>query len=186
MKLFASHLNFICLFTLHFSICRPPLSLSPFLSQLPPPPFSPLLLLWESGGPRGYHHTLQHQITAGLSMSPTPTEFRQGSPVKGRGATGWHQIQGQHPLRLLRNTHEDQAAHLLHMCWVRVDAAHACLFVCSVSGSPQGFKLFDSVGLPVVVSQSFPQLLHTTPQAPSNVWLCTSTSVWTSCCLEPL
>jgi hypothetical protein len=51
---------------------------------------------------------------------------------------------GSAPSPAVGNLHEDQAAHLLHMCWcLGLDQA-CCLVGGSVSESP---KLVDSVGL---------------------------------------
>jgi hypothetical protein len=53
--------------------------------------------------------TLAHQVTAGLGTF-SPTEARQGSPVKGTGSLGRQLL-----LQLLRDSHQEQAAYLLHM-----------------------------------------------------------------------
>lgn len=53
----------------------------------------PSHILWEWGGPSGYHLILAHQVTPGLGTS-FPTETRQGSPVRGMGSSGRQQSQG--------------------------------------------------------------------------------------------
>lgn len=59
------------------------------------------------------------------------------------GSTGRQQIQGLPLLQLFWDTHEDQATHLLHM-W---KSSPYFLVGGSVSGSLQGYRLADSVGL---------------------------------------
>jgi hypothetical protein len=61
-----------------------------------------------------YHPTIAHQVAAGLGAF-SPTEARQGDPVRRTGSIGRLQIQGQLWLQLLPDPHEDQTAHLLHM-----------------------------------------------------------------------
>lgn len=63
--------------SLYIQIIGPPLP-SSFLTQ-PLPPF----LLWEGGGPAGYHSTLAHQISAGLDRASHPMAF-QGSQLEER------------------------------------------------------------------------------------------------------
>lgn len=78
-------------------------------------PYSPSLHLWEGEGSFGYHPALAHQITAELGTSP-PTEDKQCGPVIKTGSTGRQQILRNPQFQLLRDRHEDQTAHLLHIC----------------------------------------------------------------------
>lgn len=95
---------FIC--SLYILIAAPP-----FLLVTPshsPSPIPPQLLLWEGGKAPGYHPTLAHQVYCKTrSISSSPIEARQGSPVRGTGSTGREQIQGQPLLQLLGDPHED-------------------------------------------------------------------------------
>jgi len=52
---------------------------------------------------------------AGLGIS-SPTEARQGSPVRGTGSTGRQQNQARSATTVVEVLHEDQAVHLLHRC----------------------------------------------------------------------
>lgn len=54
-------------------------------------------------------------VTAGLGTSSL-TEARQDGPVRKTGSIGRQHIQGQPLFQLLGDRHEDQGAHLLHMC----------------------------------------------------------------------
>jgi hypothetical protein len=82
-------------------------------------PLFPVLLLFWGRGPPGKQPTLAHQVTAGLGTS-SPTEARQGSPVRDMGSTVRQQSQEQPQLQLLGNPQEDQSSHLLHMSdWAR-------------------------------------------------------------------
>lgn len=103
---------FVCLSWSQFPPSRPsPTLTDPFLHY--PYPFS-----LENGKPLlGYLPTLGYPVTVGLGIS-SPITAQQGSPVRRRGSNGRQQNQRQHPLQLLRDPHEDQAAHLLQM-WPR-------------------------------------------------------------------
>ena len=59
--------------------------------------------------------TLAHLVTEGVGSSSL-TEAKQGIQVRAPESTGRQQIQGHPLLQFLRDQHEDQAAHLLHMC----------------------------------------------------------------------
>ena len=59
--------------------------------------------------------TLAPQITEGQSIS-FPSEAKQDNPVKPAGSKDRKQSQGTLPLWLLRDPHEDQPTHQLHMC----------------------------------------------------------------------
>jgi hypothetical protein len=131
---------FIYLFTLHLDH-----SASSLFSSLPPS-----LYLRELKALHGYQTTLAHQVS-GLRAS-SPTQARQGSPARGKGiqrqATGSKKTP-QPPFHLLREPHEDQAAHLLKC--KRPSLAHECSLVGgSVSVSPYGPRLVYSVGLLMV------------------------------------
>ena len=105
-------LGFIYLFTLHSDLASPPLP-SPQGSFS----HSSLCFIFENkrGSILGKQHTLTPQVTAGLGTS-SPTEARQGHPVRETGSRGRQQSQGKPLLQLLGDLHEDQAAYLLHMC----------------------------------------------------------------------
>ena len=87
--------------------------------------------------------------------------------------------------------HENQM-HICYICVGNLGSAHVGSLVGgSVSESPQGSRLVDSVGLPVeflppLRLQYFPQLLHKSPRTPSNVGLWVSVSVSVRCWLAPL
>jgi len=73
------------------------------------------------------------QVTAGRDTS-FPTEDRQDSTVSGMASTSRQLVQGQSPVYLLGDPHEDQASHL-HRCWgLRSSHVH-CLVGGSFSGS---------------------------------------------------
>jgi hypothetical protein len=57
---------------------------------------------------------LANQVTEKLGTY-SPTEDRQGSPVRGMGLEGRQQIQEKSPLQLLGDWHEHQTAHMLHL-----------------------------------------------------------------------
>jgi hypothetical protein len=109
--------------------------------------------------------------------------------MKGMGSTSRHQSHRQPPLQLLENQHKTK----LHICYICVGVlgqTHVCSLVGgSVSRSPQGSRLFDSVGLFVecpcpLASSALPRTL---PQdSLSNVCLWVSASVSVSCFVEPL
>jgi hypothetical protein len=63
------------------------------------------------------------KITEGLGTSSS-TEAKQSGPLREMGSTDRQQNQGKLLLLLLGDPHEDQAAHLLHRCWV-LGPAHA-------------------------------------------------------------
>jgi hypothetical protein len=67
------------------------------------------------------------------------------------GFTGRQKGQGQCWLQLLGGLHKDQTGHLLHMCVGPRSSLSifSGLVSGSVSENPQGFRLVDSVGLPV-------------------------------------
>ena len=67
-------------------------------------------------------------------------------------------------LQLLGYLHEDQAAHLLHMCGGPRSNLGYSLVGGSDSGSPQGSRLIDSVGL-LVESLSFFWSLNPSPNS---------------------
>ena len=120
-------------------------------------------------------HTPTHTQTSShcRTGASSPTEVRQGSPVRRMGFKAGNRFGDSLLLQLLGNQHEDQPAHLLHMC----------------RGSPKS-RLDDSVGLPVeslssCVPQSSQQLFHKTPQAPSNVGLWSSASLSIGYWVEP-
>jgi hypothetical protein len=81
------------------------------------------------------------------------------------------QIQGQHPIQLLEDTHEDQVAHLLHMC--REPSFGPCsLFGSSVSGNPPRVQVRFTVDLPVeCLSSMGPSILPLTllQDSPSSI-----------------
>jgi hypothetical protein len=56
-----------------------------------------------------------NEVTGELATS-TPAEARQSDSVRGMGSTDSQEIQGQSSIQLLGDLHEDQGAHLLHMC----------------------------------------------------------------------
>jgi hypothetical protein len=98
------------------------------------------------------------QVNVGLG-TPSPTEARQGSPVRRAGSTGREQGQGKRLLQLLGNL-EDQTAHLLHMSGGLGPACVCSLVGGSGSESPQGYMLLDSVGLLVESLSIFFNSLH--------------------------
>jgi len=136
-------------FTLHPNISAPSHCSAPS-HRFPPPHFS---FTSEKQEPSLGINTPSpaHRVTAGLGTS-SPTEARQGSPVMGMKSTGRQQSQEQRLPQLLRDPHEDQAAHLLHMfgkprsslCWLfgwwfslwvspRVQVSWLCWSSCGIS-----------------------------------------------------
>lgn len=142
-------------FILHLHLCLitdNPTSLLPFFSErveaypAPPPEYSP------------------NQVSLGIGTY-SPSEAREGSPVRETGYTGMRQIHGYYSLYTLGNLHENQAAHQLDMEGAP-RTAHACSFVGgSVSDSSQGSRLVDTAGLPVgFLTPSEPSILSPTLQ----------------------
>ena len=91
--------------------------------------------------PPGFSPTLTHQVSAGIKTS-SPTDARQGSPVRGTYFTNRQQLLG--------DPHGDQAACLLHMCRGPLSSCVCSFIGGSVSDRLKEFKLVDSVGLHVV------------------------------------
>lgn len=125
--------------------------LSPQSSQSPLPhfflSFIPSLSLWEGGGPPGYHSTLIHKVykTRYILSHRGHTRLL----IWGTRCTDRKEIQGQSLLQLLEDMHEDQATYLIHVC-EDLEPAHVCSLVgSSVSRRHQGYRLVDSVSLPV-------------------------------------
>jgi hypothetical protein len=93
----------------------------------------------------GYQPTLTHQVTARLGASSS----RQDSSVWEQDLLSGNRIRGSSPppvLQLSGDLHENQAAHLLHMCGGGETSFNPCV-LCSlvsgwVSGSPQGWSRF--------------------------------------------
>ena len=84
----------------------------------------------------------------------------QGRPVRGTGSIGRQKNYGKSLFHWLGDPHEDK---LLHMCRGLSLTLICSLVGGSVSGSPQGSRLFDSDGLLVEsVSQLGPSILPTT------------------------
>jgi hypothetical protein len=135
-------------------------------------------------------HTPTHTQTSShcRTGASSPTEVRQGSPVRRMGFKAGNRFGDSLLLQLLGNQHEDQPAHLLHMC----RGSSLCLIFSwwfSLCEPPKS-RLDDSVGLPVeslssCVPQSSQQLFHKTPQAPSNVGLWSSASLSIGYWVEP-
>lgn len=90
-------------------------SLPPLLPSPPSRPLPPRPLSCPEGKPLRVPAHLAHHVSGGLSSS-SPTEVRQGSPVRVTGSTGRQQSQRRPSFQLLGDPHEDRAAHLLHMC----------------------------------------------------------------------
>ena len=92
---------------------------SPLFSQFSPHvfPLSPL------SSSEKYQSTLAYQVTPELGKS-FPTE-RQGSLVRRIGLVGRQQRQAPSMFQLLEDSHDDQAAHLLHM-FRALGPAHGC------------------------------------------------------------
>jgi hypothetical protein len=62
-----------------------------------------------------YHLTIRYQTAARLDAF-SPTKGRQGSPARGSVTKDRQQSQNWPLLHFLGESHEDHAAHLLHMC----------------------------------------------------------------------
>jgi hypothetical protein len=93
----------------------------------------------------GYPPTLVHHVSARLGAS-SRTEARQGRLLGKwilQSALEWVL------LWLLVDSHGDLAAHLLHMCQRPCSSQWCSLVGGSVSDSFQGYRLVNSVGLPV-------------------------------------
>ena len=103
-----NYLLFVCFYHLFFLI--PLINLFILFTSKYQPPLLPVLhtqggsfqaplpFSSENGEPpSGYHPTLTHQVDAGLGTL-SPSEARQGYPVRGTGSTFRQQIQGQPPL----------------------------------------------------------------------------------------
>ena len=67
----------------------------------------------------------------------SPIKARQGIPLRRIGSIGRQQIERQPPLQLLWDPHEEQHAHLLHMCGGLGQACTQFLVSNSVSGNSQ-------------------------------------------------
>jgi hypothetical protein len=100
-------------------------------------------------------------------------EARQGSSVRGTGSTDRQQSQGIAPAPVVGEPTWRLSCNILHMYRGELGPAHVCFFIgSSVSRSPQGYRLVDSVGLlveslsppgPSVLSPSLP---HDHPKPP--------------------
>jgi hypothetical protein len=88
--------------------------------------FRPILLL------PIYHGTSSHCRTRHLLSQ----EARQGSSVRKTGSTGMQHSQGKHSALAVGGPHEDQAAHLWHMCGAGV--LHALWLVLQALGASKG------------------------------------------------
>ena len=112
----------VCLFVsffhssfLHFtSNCTPLSSQSHLYKSLSH--LSPSLPLREGEAHFWWYHTLGHPVTGRLNAS-SPTKAQLCSPVRGRESNGRHLSQRQLPLQSVGDIHENQAAHLLQVCW---------------------------------------------------------------------
>jgi hypothetical protein len=130
------------IYSLYIPISAPPL-LSESSHEDPPaipPPFSS-----ERGSaplgitpPPLWHIMRQFTAWRGASF---PTETRQGSPERGMGSIGRHQIQRQPLCQLLGDPHEDK----LHICYICgglhggwLGPACGCSLVVQSLGVPQG------------------------------------------------
>jgi hypothetical protein len=89
-----------------------------------------------------------YQLTVELHTS-SRAEARHGSSVKGMGCMGRQQIRAQPPLQLLGDPHEDQDAHLLHICGGPRSSPCSFFDLWLVSLGSQGSSLVYSVGFPV-------------------------------------
>jgi hypothetical protein len=114
----------INLFT-HFTSPSQPLLFPVSPSHCPSPP-QPLTFTSEKGHTHTHTHTHTHQIPTYPGTSnhsrrlgtSSLTEARQGSPVRGTGSTGRQQSQIKSRFQMLKDSHEDRVAHLLHYMFV--------------------------------------------------------------------
>ena len=127
-----------------------PLPLVPPQSHAPSPFLSSPSLQRRGRIAHEYQPALAYQVEAGLSISSS-TKARQGSPARGRGSTGRQQSQRQPLLLNCWVTHMKINLHVYYKCVGGLGLAHAYSQVGSVSLSPHGPGLVDSVGLVVVV-----------------------------------
>ena len=118
----------------------------------------------------GHQPTLE--VTAGLG-APSPTEARQGTPVRGVESTSRQQTTGHQ--------------HICYKCAGDLGPAHTCSLVGSlVSGNPILLVLWFVKSFSPLVPRSFHQFFYKIPQSTFNVWLWVSASVAISCCIKHL
>lgn len=118
------HFSLIYLF-IHFpSLSQPPPTSLPRPTLRPPPsplPYTPhfpsLRRRRVTIPPPPYQPALEHWVASGLKESSSG-EADQGGPAKGKGSEGkqQHLSQRQPLLQLLKDSHENQATHLIYMC----------------------------------------------------------------------
>ena len=101
---------FICFYSLYIQISALPPSHS-FLPSHSPSPQNSLSF----SSPIGYPLILAHQVSAGLGSS-SPSDVRQGNPVRRLGSIDRQQFQGQPPLQLLGVGMKSK----LHTCYIYI------------------------------------------------------------------
>lgn len=149
----------------------------PFLPFPPSKSLKPITLCEEKGNPPCLP---SYPRTSGCSKTKYIV-FHWCSPDRVKGYKDREQSQRDPlPTPFVRKTHIKTKMNNCCKCLVFLDAPHACYLVgVSVSVSPLGPRLLDSLGLLIVsLTPQTPSILfHNTPQALCNVWLWVSASL---------
>lgn len=105
-----------------------------------------------------YQPTLAHQVTAGSGTS-SPTEARQDNTARGRDTEVGNRVRNNHHSNCW-GTHMETKLHICYICSGDLGSAPASSLVGgSVSVSPHGPRLVDSVGLLVSLTTPVPAIL---------------------------
>jgi hypothetical protein len=104
---------FVCLF-IHFIPDHCSLSHPAHTHTVPPPTLLPFSFE-RMKAPLAYYPTLVNQVSVELGKT-SPTEARQGSPVREHIPQTGNSFRDSPLLQLLGISHKDHAAYLLHIC----------------------------------------------------------------------
>jgi hypothetical protein len=117
---------------------------------------------WTSGGHLRYSLIMAHQVCVGHGIS-SPTEARQGSRVREIHSQTGNSFRDS-PCSSIFGIHMKTDLHICYICVGGLGPdCISCLVRGSVSESPQGTKLVESIGLPVeFLTTSGPPILPET------------------------